>query len=132
MTTPNQAPAFPQRAYDTCVALGYRPYFLEKLALDYNVTPGSQDEELQLLMLAGRLREAKEREKQASAGQGNGFLADALDSLNGAMAQLGYGGAPSTLDFAIKKAAAERAKDYTLREATMEFGNYLAQLGAAA
>jgi hypothetical protein len=130
MTTPNQA-AFPQQAYDACVALGYRPYFLEKLARDYNVVPSNPQEEQKLMMMAGRLREAKDREKQAAAVQSNSFLDDALDSLNGAMAQLGYGSAPSTQDYAIKQAAAEKAKDPTLRAAVMEFGNYLAAVGAA-
>ena len=126
------APAFPQAAYELLVHKVHRPFFLEKLASDYNIIPGSAEEEAQLLELAGVLREAHEAEsvKQAAAGGGNSFLREASDSLKDAMAQLGYGNLPTSQQRMLKQAAARLAADQTVFNAVLQFGDYMAQSAA--
>ena len=128
-----QAPAFPQDAYNSLVVNVHRPFFLEKLARDWGVVPNGPDEELQLLNLAGTLRQAKEAEqiKQANAG-GNSFLTEATDSLKGAMRQLGYGDAPTSHELQVKHAAAQLAANPYVQQAVMDYGSYLGQIQAAA
>lgn len=125
------APAFPQASYELLVDKVHRPFFLEKLAQDYNIFPANRQEENQLLELAGMLREAHEQDqvKQAAAG-GNSFLSEASDSLKDAMAQLGYGNLPTSHQRVVKSAAAHLAADQSVFNAVLEFGGYMAQAAA--
>lgn len=121
------APKFPQAEYDLLVERFHKPFFLTKLAQDWNIVPANAAEEAQLLELAGMLRTTKQAYPETSS---NPFLSEATENLKTAVSRLGIGDFPTAQAAWTKRAAAERLADPQTQAAIEAWGHYQYELAA--
>lgn len=112
-------------AHDLLFREVHVPVFLEKLAADYGVTPSNDDEVLQLLELAGKLRVAHETTTTKTANQRQNFLGKAIEKLDGIMAESGMAHR-SAADARHTKLAQDLAASPEIRKAVLDYQNGIA------
>ncbi len=118
----------PEAAYNHLTDEFHRPFFLTKLARDWNITPANAAEEEQLLDLAHQLRAIKVAHPETSQ---NAFLSEAGENLKEAAARLGVAPRQAGPSDAIKRAAAERLQDPNTQAALIDYARYLYNTAAA-
>lgn len=119
---------FPQEAYNLLVEQVHAPVFFQKLARDYNVVPRSQQEQLELLELAGLLQNAQNEQATKEAASGGGLITQAVDGLKTHLGRQGSFVAPTSQERLVKAAAAEAVQNPGLRQAALQYVDYLASL----
>lgn len=100
----------PDSAYALVHHKVYSPVFFSKLASDYGIKPGSEQEAYEMMNMAAQLREAHEQGQTKAAGQGSSLLKAAHEHLNNALASEGFDVSQPD-DGLVEKAAAEVACD---------------------
>jgi len=123
---------FPKESVEVMAGELHDPFFFDKLASDWSITPRTQAEREQLLELATMLREAKDTETVKQAADGNQFLSGAIDSLKVAMSAHGYDTMPTSEIVGIKNVAAQIATNPKFQKAALDYGMYLANVEAGA
>ena len=118
----------PTAAYQTVYNKVYAPAFFQKLAADYNIQPGSDDEALKMLQMASKLRIAHDTNLQKQAAAKVSQLDEMHQALDGQLGDMGID-VPEPSD-PIKQAAAEGAIDPELANAflTLEIDSAGAKL----
>jgi hypothetical protein len=115
----------PDTAYALVHHKVYSPVFFSKLAQDYGINPGSEQEAMEMLTMAAQLREAHDQGEVKQASAGNSILGMAHEHLNNALASEGFDVAHPD-DGLVEKAAAEVALDPEIAHAVLSL-----QAGAA-
>jgi hypothetical protein len=115
----------PDSAYALVHHRVYSPVFFSKLAQDYGINPGSEQEAMEMLTMAAQLREAHDQGQTKAASSGRTLLGAAHEHLNNALASEGYEVAQPD-DQLVEKAAAEVALDPEIAHAVLSL-----QAGAA-
>ena len=115
----------PDSAYATVHHQVYSPVFFSKLAQDFGIKPGSEQEAMEMLTMAAQLREAHDAGQTKAASGGGTLLSAAHEHLNNALAQEGFDVAQPD-DGLVEKAAAEVARDPAIAHAVLSL-----QAGAA-
>jgi hypothetical protein len=114
-----------EQSYNVLVSQVHAPVFFNKLASVYGIKPQTPEEAQELLVMAGKLRNAHEIETTKQASTSTNYLTQAQRDLDIA---LGQAGVPSVSEeLATKRAAAEAAKNPLIQEAAVVFSNYMAQ-----
>lgn len=113
-----------QESYDMLVTQVHAPVFFNKLAQHGIPYPTTEEEAINVLQLAGKIRNAYERETVKAAGQRTEFAANLSNSLDAFLARQ-YGD-NSAAETQYKEAAAEAMQLPQLREAAEIFNQYLA------
>jgi hypothetical protein len=115
-----------QEAYQGLIRNAYAPVFFEKLATSYGIKPSSDEEAVQLLSLAGKLRHAETQASEKTAGDRTTVLAEAhrkLDQLLGMPAS----SVSSNESNAVKVAAAKLSESQEMRDAALLYRDFLTQ-----
>lgn len=106
-----------EAAYATAYDALHSPVFFEKLAADYNITPQTREEAVEMLKVASMLREAEQVSQVKQAQASVGLVGQMRQDLQ----QLMHGAAPahSHIETQIKQAAANAAKDPAIAHAIL-------------
>lgn len=104
--TPNNPMSFDD-AHSMVMHRLYTPPFFAKLAQDFNIRPENDEQAAQMLQMAGKLRNA--HEKQAAAQSPNSMLDAASQALDAQLVDSGLAEDPQTDN--IKVAAAHLSKE---------------------
>lgn|GEM_PF-5098967 len=110
----------PDTAYAVVHQRVYGPVFFEKLAADFNIRPGTQEEAMEMLTMAAQLRQAHDLEQEKQASSSQGLLGQAHAHLNQHLTAQGI----QTPEFdqnqqLVKQAAAQASFDPELANAVL-------------
>jgi hypothetical protein len=121
-----------QDAYDHIINNIYAPVFFEKLARDYGLTPNTQDEARELLVLAGKLEQLEGEYVAKQANDRTNFIGQATQYLDNVLgrAPLPSGSPNAYNETEIKQAAANLSQVDHLRDAALIFADYMRQVNS--
>lgn len=115
----------PDSAYALVHHKVYSPVFFSKLAQDYGIEPGSENDAMEMMTMAAQLREAHDQGQTKAAAGGRTLLGAAHEHLNNALASEGFD-VSTPDDGLVEKAAMEVALDPEIAHAVLSL-----QAGAA-
>lgn len=114
-----------QESYDVLATQVHAPVFFAKLANNYGYRPNSEEEAIRCLKMAGKLRNAYEKEAVKTASKQANTL-DELDALlDNRLSAYGYGSNESKEN--TKAAAADAIQHPHIKEAAEIFAEHLSQ-----
>lgn len=115
----------PDEAYNILVANVHAPVFFEKLARVYGISPQTPEEAREVLLMAGKLRNAHEQEQVKQASVNKNFYAEARQDLDTTLTKQGFQ-LFAEEDNAVKQAEVA-IKNPVIKEAALVFGQYMQQ-----
>ena len=116
-----------QTAYDRLIQNVYAPVFFNKLAHAWNIHPTTEEEAVDMLKSAGKLRNLYELEQVKQASQKTNFVSSINNQLDQHLASYGY--AASDQNTAVKEAAANVLKQPEIKDAASTLYAYLVENG---